>query len=353
MLIHFHPLPIILAYLTLIPQTLSTAIPQSPSNPNPNLGTWHTLPPIPLSPRQEHTTIYLDPYIYILGGVTPSNDPNNPFPTTTLTQRYSLLTNTWSTAAPLPLPLNHANAAVLNGAIYLLGGLTPSPQNPNLWTAIRKSYIYRPETDIWSELPSEIPDGRQIGAAAVGRRGNTIYLAGGITHLDISQTYQPSVDYFTAYTAGRELWTTLPPLPQPRDHAGRAFMGDNGPFYVIGGREFGHYNIFNTTYAYDFQTNTWGEKAQMPTARAGVASAVVGNQIFVMGGEGNPDAENGVFSQNEAYDTLTDSWREYAPMDVPRHGTSAVAIGKRIYVPGGGIGDGSASTDYFSYFEVP
>ncbi|EDO00802.1 hypothetical protein SS1G_03276 [Sclerotinia sclerotiorum 1980 UF-70] len=190
---HFHPLPILLTYLTIIPQTISIAIPQSPSNINtitnshPNLGSWHALPPIPISPRKEHATVYLEPYIYILGGVTPTNDPTHPFEPTTLTQRYSLETNTWSTVAPLPLPLTHPNAAVINGAIYLLGGLTPSsPLNPTLLTTAPNSYIYHPETNIWSPLSLDIPPSLQVAAAATASRGNSIYLAGGLTHFNLN-----------------------------------------------------------------------------------------------------------------------------------------------------------------------
>lgn len=50
-----------------------------------------------------------------------------------------------------------------------------------------------------------------------------------------------------------------------------------------------------------------------------MASVMINNSIFVIGGEGNPAPNsNGVFSQNEGYDTATDTWKEYAPMDVPR-----------------------------------
>ncbi|KAM0318441.1 hypothetical protein ACHAO8_001832 [Botrytis cinerea] len=333
--------------------TLSTALPQSPTDTNitNNPGSWHRLPPIPLYPRQEHTTVYLDPYIYILGGIITSYSTSDPYPTTTLMQRFSLHTNTWTRAADLPLPLNHANAAILNGAIYLLGGLTPDPNG--IWIANPSCFRYDPSSDTWTQLFTSIPSSLQIGAAAVARRGNTIYLAGGLTYLNVSETYQPSVSYFTAYTSGFERWTSLPALPQARDHAGTGFLGDNGPFYVIGGRAFGRDNVVDTNYMYDFQKGKWSEKKKMPTPRGGVASAVVGEKIFVMGGEGNPESKSGVFEENEAYDTGRDQWRSYAPMDVPRHGTSAVAVGNKIYVPGGGLTEGGDPTDYFSYFEVP
>jgi hypothetical protein len=52
----------------------------------------------------------------------------------------------------------------------------------------------------------------------------------------------------------------------------------------------------------------------------------------VVGGEGS----NRVFGQNEAYDLKQDTWEQYAPMPTPRHGLGAAAIGRTLYVAGGG-----------------
>ncbi|RAL68374.1 hypothetical protein DID88_007105 [Monilinia fructigena] len=152
---------------------------------------------------------------------------------------------------------------------------------------------------------------------------------------------------------GEQTFTSLPVMPAPRDHAGVGFLLDPGVLYVLGGRAFGTDNVVDTTFVFEFRTGEWKEVASLPTARGGLASATINNSIFVIGGEGNPaPIATGCFSQNEAYDTATDTWKEYASMDVPRHGTSAVAIGNRIYIPGGGLAEGGAPTSHFSYFEV-
>jgi N-acetylneuraminic acid mutarotase len=76
----------------------------------------------------------------------------------------------------------------------------------------------------------------------------------------------------------------------------------------------------------------------MPTARSGVAAAVLGGRLFVFGGE----QAGGVFSENEAYDPETDRWVAMAPMRTPRHGTGAAAVGARIYIPAGGLTNGGS-----------
>jgi len=70
----------------------------------------------------------------------------------------------------------------------------------------------------------------------------------------------------------------------------------------------------------------------MPTARSGIAAAVLEGGIFVFGGE----APSGTFNQNESYDPAANSWTTRAPMPTARHGLGAAVVGKSIYVISGG-----------------
>lgn len=76
----------------------------------------------------------------------------------------------------------------------------------------------------------------------------------------------------------------------------------------------------------------------LPTARSGVAAALLGGRIFVFGGE----AIGHVFSENEAYDPAADRWTMMTPMPTPRHGTGAATVGNAIYVPAGGLTNGGS-----------
>jgi N-acetylneuraminic acid mutarotase len=70
----------------------------------------------------------------------------------------------------------------------------------------------------------------------------------------------------------------------------------------------------------------------MPTARSGIAAAVLEGRVFVFGGE----APAGTFNQAEAYDPKSNSWNGHAPMPTTRHGLGAAAAARRIYVISGG-----------------
>jgi N-acetylneuraminic acid mutarotase len=96
----------------------------------------------------------------------------------------------------------------------------------------------------------------------------------------------------------------------------------------------------------------WVTKAgKMPTPRGGVCAGAVGSKVYVIGGEGNPaEGSEGVFDQVEAYDIRKDTWESLGKMEVPRHGTSAVVVGRGVYIPGGGIKLGGAPVDTFNVF---
>lgn len=301
---------------------------------------WKQLAPIASGNRQEHSVAAIGDIVYIIGGVELS-ESFGIIPTNKV-EAYDIRLDRWSTVAPLPLPLNHANVASVNGKIYVLGGLNVTTDDPTIWRAVGNSYRYDPEQDQWTQL-APLPPGTGRGSAAVGVHGTKIYLAGGLSRLVVVEGgAQDSVDTVSVFDTQTSTWAQLPRLPARRDHVGGAVI--NEVFYVLGGRDRGVDNVRDTVFALDlrphrvsFSSYRWTERAKMPTARGGVATGVVKNKIYIFGGEGNPaNGSRGVFAQNEVYDPRRDRWEKLAPMPVPRHGTGAVAIGETIYIPGGG-----------------
>ncbi|KAH8656590.1 putative kelch domain-containing protein 8B [Tricladium varicosporioides] len=340
--------PSTLTILSLLTNLVSSAV-IKPHDGDTATGSWTPIAPIPIHPRQEHSAVTLSPdTIYIIGGLYQAPDGN--FPTVTTVQKYSPSTNTWSLVASLPIPLNHPNCAVVQGKIYVLGGLTTVPHDPTFWNASGECFSYDSRLDMWKKI-GELPKGRWVGSAAVGVSGSTVYLAGGLAYTNLTDDQEGTVSIFTAYDITTRHFTILPDLPEPRDHAGVGLIDEK--LYVLGGRAYGHNNVKSTVFSYNIKRNCWSEKlATMPTARGGCSSGVIGTQIFTVGGEGDKETDSGVFPHNEAYDTRTNTWKTYAPMDLPRHGTAGVAIENRIYIPGGGLHTGGLPTNYSSYFQL-
>jgi len=103
--------------------------------------------------------------------------------------------------------------------------------------------------------------------------------------------------------------------PGSRRMTRRVFLGGGWPadgrgrIHAIGGR----FNTFEYNTSphdmYDPPRDAWLPRAPLPTSRSGVAAAVLNGWIFVFGGE----RAGGVFSENEAYDPITDRWTTMQP----------------------------------------
>ncbi|KAK7403915.1 hypothetical protein QQX98_010322 [Neonectria punicea] len=252
---------------------------------------WEILQPLGGGPRQEHAAVALDSKIYVIAGIEPDASQPTGVSTISSVEVYDVQQDTWSYAAPLPIPMNHANVATVNGKVYVLGGLSGG----EAFRALPNSYEYNPSTDKWTEL-SPMPAGTERGSSILGVTGDTIIVAGG------------------------------------------GVVGSN--FYVVGGRFLGQVNVRDTVYALNLKTLRWRELARMPTPRGGVSVAIVGHRIYTFGGEGNLAPEAGfVFNETEVYDIKENCWQRLSPMNTPRHGMAAVTVNETIYTPGGGTRD--------------
>ncbi|PYI16244.1 galactose oxidase [Aspergillus violaceofuscus CBS 115571] len=302
-------------------------------------GQWVNLTSIP-QPRQEHATAAIgDSIIAIVGGIIPTA---NSTATTDLVQLYDVTTDIWRTVAPAPHKVNHANAAGVGDKLYLLGGLVETPLSPGMtmnWVATRACYVYDPAVDAWSEIVS-MPSGTEKGSAVVGVHGEMIYLAGGMTVLQTG--YQDAVTSVIALNTTSGSWQRLDAaaaeLPESRQHAAGAVIGDS--FYVVGGRRYGQLYHKDTVFELDLTDLAAGwstSVGRMPVSQGGLSGGAVGGNFYAFGGEGNIDAATGVFNQTQKYDPQSQKWTELAPMPVPRHGTQAVGLGDRVYIPGGGL----------------
>ncbi|KAF4627456.1 hypothetical protein G7Y89_g10699 [Cudoniella acicularis] len=294
--------------------------------------TWRELAPISRGPRQENGVTAVGTDIYVIGGIPQLPANATSVPTVDWVDIYSTTENKWRTVAPIPLPINHANAVTVDGKVYVLGGMVGN----DTWIGVPDCFEYVPETDTWNTLPP-MPSGQGRGASALGVDGSTVYLAGGEVILGLITGQQVSVNTVSSYDVNTQKWTTLPSLPEGRDHVGGSVI--NNTFYVVGGRFNGITNVRNTTFALDLThpERGWVIKSEMHTARGGLSTSSIGSLIYTFGGEGNRTLiPNGVYNETEAYDTLSDTWVKLAAMPHPRHGTNAAAVGRCIFIPGGG-----------------
>lgn len=259
------------------------------------------------------------------------------------TLAYDTATNTWTSSglATRPFPGNHHTAEVVDGKLYLFGGLGSGSGG--------KVQIYDPVADEWDEGE---PMPFAAGSSSSAVIGDEVYVAGGI--IGSSTTTQAA-----RYSPATDTWEDIAPMPQGRNHA--AAESDGEKMFVFGGRGPGSgdgnvvANGFNTVQIYDPVDDSWESSLDpgstidpLPQARGGMGTAVFADgEFWVIGGEtlnGPGATADHVYDRVDVYDPAADSWRAGPAMPTARHGIFPVIEGARLHVAGGGVESGGSSS---------
>jgi len=265
--------------------------------------------------RHEATFIEFKGKFYSLGGrgIKPVDifDPEN---------------NTWRHASKPPFEIHHFQAVVYQDAIIIAGALTGKfPRE----TPVKNIIYYYPEKDKW-ELRDELPNQRLRGGTGSVIFNDKLYLIGGIKNGHISG-FVPWLDEFDLKT---RQWKVLPDAPRARDHF-QAGIAD-GKIYAIGGRTTSKATreIFSLVIKeidlFDITKNSWQTlDAQLDTGRAGTSTLVVGNQLWLMGGESNRPKP--AHNEITTLDLNNLSIGSFQPLAQGRHGTGAILYNNAVW----------------------
>ncbi len=258
----------------------------------------------------------------------------------------------WVAMASIPgnKELNHFQAISLQNKIYIICAFTGEFPNEK---PVPDLYIYDTEINTWAIKKDIIPVSRLRGSAAAAVFDNKIFIVGG------SQNGHNNgfVNWTDVYDPLSGLWTTLKDAPHKRDHFQLAVFQKK--LYAIGGRRtnLADDKLFTDTEpsvdVYDINTDTWKtlpESANIPTPRGGAATAVLNNNIYIIGGESKqPEAHN----ETEAFDPLTNKWKKYPGLNTGRHGTQAIVYNNSIYIAcGSGKQGGSPELNTIEVFPL-
>ncbi|MDE0467225.1 MAG: hypothetical protein OYL97_09210 [Candidatus Poribacteria bacterium] len=250
----------------------------------------------------------------------------------------------WTRKADMPTQRSGFDTCVVNGKIYAIGGGIEGFGNLSVSTV----EMYDPEADTW-ERKADMPTPRSnVSVSVVDEK---IYAIGGtelkrfeidvIINGEFRKVKQwepkelPTVEMYDPVT---DTWTQKADMPTPRDTVTCVV---NGKIYAIGGLAFDKTQWrLDTVEVYDPATDTWAKAKSMNHARDGAAVSVVNGKIYVMGGTGWPQIPNqpGPFLSNmEVFNPKTNQWRDIREMSEPKASHSASVIDGKIYVIGGGF----------------
>src|SRR6266540_2783555 len=154
--------------------------------------------------------------------------------------------------------------------------------------------------------------------------GNKIYAAYGFSGGDTNQ--------LRVYDISADSWSAGPAAPLPTRSEGAGIRSADS-LYCIGGRSL---TVLSDVDRFSPASNTWTSVASMPTARAGLAVANVGDKIYAIGGRtGTTPCTGTPLTAVERYDPTTNSWTAVAPLLSARSDLAAAEVGGKIYVFGG------------------
>ena len=282
-------------------------------------GEWRKVTDIPTA-RYGLSACSIDGKIYAVGGL---DDASKVFSTL---EEYDLSTKKWTRKAGMPTARLFLSTSVVNGKIYAMGGLTP--YGPMGWAALSDVEEYDPAANRWTRK-ARMPTAR--ATLSTSTVDGKIYAIGGVGG-DLSQAI-PTVEVYDPTT---NRWSKRADIPTAR--SGLATSVVDGKIYAIGGQTgfFGPQprECLSTVEEYDPATDTWAEKARMPTARALLSTSVLNGRIYAAGGVQRTGGDVPI-STVEEYDPVADEWTRKPDMLGIRFGLSAVTMDGMVYAVGG------------------
>lgn len=281
-------------------------------------GIWTEKAPLPTS-RTELAIGVVNETLYSVGGSVLYVGVGGSWEYLPNVEAYNATTNSWITKAPMPTPRGRVAVGVVDGILYVLGGLTsPTKATPTRMDA------YDPAKDKWMER-APMPTPR--GGYGVGVVKRTLYAVGGwgaIGPTDLVEAYDPALNR----------WTAVAPMPSSRTNLAVGVVG--GILYAVGGVccDPGPGNrVYDTVEAYDPVSNTWTTKARMPTQRNAPIVGVAGQILYVAGGYGGPEG-NVPANTMDAYDPIKNAWTRKSPLPGDRNFLALAGVKGTLYAIG-------------------
>lgn len=291
--------------------------------------TWQARAGLP-TPRTEVAAAVVETQVFVVGGFTSDGKASD------AVEVFDVRDDDWRGTFPsLPEPLHHTAMVASGSRLYVFGGYREDGRaSASVWTLETRS---RDAVD-WERRP-DMPTAR--GAHAAVLVGDVVHVVGGATGSGGRTNLVAAHDVFDLE---RQMWSTFPALPDPRDHLAAAAIGHE--LYVVGGRKLSAARNTGRLDVFDTQTRSWARGPDMPTPRGGIAAATLDDKLFVFGGE----EPAGTFSETEIYDPSDESWRAGPPMPTARHGLGAATMPvDRIAVVAGGPQPGLTVSDVIEF----
>lgn len=238
----------------------------------------------------------------------------------------------------LPVPMSGAQAVLLNGKVYVGGGVTAHDQAPS------KLYHYNLADDIpvWSQMDTS------VCRFSLAQYLHQLVLVGGI-----GKNGLPTNKLWTMFEHG-ECYEGIPPMYTKRYAA--SSVGYKKYLLVVGGDE-SVLTYSSAIEVYDGHTHTWmfaQPLAFLYNRFQGMKSVVIDCNWYLIGGEGQ--GEIGFWASldsvidscdDQSYPKRERVWKNLPQL--PYFNSSPAVVGGKLFAIGG-YGDYVPMSDIYSYF---
>ena len=256
--------------------------------------------------------------LFAMGGIAQGSTVNTAF-------RYDSASGAWVSLAAMPLAVSGTEAALLNGKIYVPGGVLESS------LVITNLQLYDIASNSWSQK-LEAPIAAQWFALATDADNGMIYRIGGSR-----RNVTAPISDLLMYDTKANSWEQLPEMPEPRYGHEAVFM--NGKILIAGGAN--RSGGLTRCWQYDVKTGLWSQIAPMNRARrfaaSGLGSDVSGRPFWFIFGGDDPNSSQPL-ADGEAYDIENNRWislDESFNFSAGKTSAATAIINSKLYVAGG------------------
>ena len=262
---------------------------------------------------------------------------------------FDLANKTWQPAAEqLKETQQYHKCVVVDDTIYAIGDHHPF-SSPSV-EATGVVQIYDAEDGNWS-YGTSMPGNQSVGLAGVASQSGMIYVAGGVTAEDRSDSNRRLIRYDPV----NDSWTQLADMNNRRHSF--ELVSFRGKLIAYGGVAVFYDPITqmtieeetNLTEAYDPATNTW---TQLPNAThkfSAYAAAVFNDEIIIHGGYESSTWSGTASDKTYGYDPFTNHWQTHATLPVSLYDSTLVLANDTLVYAGGDSSNSRFSTWSIQY----
>ncbi|XP_001506836.2 kelch-like protein 25 [Ornithorhynchus anatinus] len=238
------------------------------------------------SPRKEFSACAVGCKVYVTGGRGAENGVSKDV------WVYDTVHEEWAKAAPMLIARFGHGSAELQNRLYVVGGHTAVagvfPASPSV--SLKQVEKFDPETNKWA-MVAPLRDG--VSNAAVVSAQLKLFVFGGTSiHRDLAAKVQ-------CYDPAQNRWTIEAECPQPWRYTAAAVLGSQ--IFIMGGdTEF----TAASAYRFDCETTRWTRIGDMTAKRMSCHALASGNKLYVVGGYFGTQRCKTL----DCYDPTSDTW---------------------------------------------